>query len=442
MAFQTASFLGDFISLPCSANLNSMKQASFIFVVLLSLTACKKEEKKLPQKISLGTIDSLFSKTLNEQRKVWVYVPEGAAKFPDTKYPVVYLLDGDAHFYSVAGLIHQLSTINGNTLCPEMIVVGIPNTDRFRDLTPTHVREFFGDTMIFKTTGGGENFTKFIADELIPYIDSHYPATSYRTMIGHSLGGLMVINTIVYHPELFANYLAIDPSLQWDARKLSKEARIILEEKKFNNKFLYVAVANNMPEGMQLPDLAKDTTQLTEPMRAILEFCDKTKLKTTNGLTFQSHYYPDDNHGSVPLIAEHDALRTMFAWYRLKGIDKFFDLKSTTADELAQFLNTHYKNVSAHYGFETRPQESLVNSLGYAFMFNNMADKARALFEMNTRNYPRSANVHDSMGEYYLQQKDTTNAIDQFNQALALADSPATRDKLKKLKQVSSSTKK
>lgn len=393
--------------------------------------------------ISFGTIDSLFSKTLNEQRKVWVYVPEGAAKFPDTKYPVVYLLDGDAHFYSVAGLIHQLSTINGNTLCPEMIVVGITNTDRFRDLTPTHMKEFLGDTMLLRTSGGGENFTKFIADELIPYIDSHYPTTSYRTMIGHSLGGLMVINTTVHHPHLFANYLAIDPSLQWDVRKLSKEAQTIFNEKKFDNKFLYVAVANNMPEGMQLPDLAKDTTYLTDPMRSMLNFCDKVKAKTINGLTFQSRYYPDDDHGSVPLIAEHDALRAMFAWYRLKGLDKFFMPNSnTSADELAQFMATHYKNVSAHYGFETLPQESLVNSLGYAFMGEHMPDKARAMFEMNTHNYPRSANVHESMGDYYLYKKDTANAIDQLNQALAISDTPATRDKLKKLKQVSGSTKK
>jgi hypothetical protein len=414
-----------------------MKQVLFAFVVLLSLAACKKEEKKLPSsKITLGTIDSLFSKTLNEQRKVWVYVPESAAKFPGNKYPVVYLLDGDGHFYSVAGMIHQLSTVNGNTLCPEMIVVGITNTDRFRDLTPTHMKEFLGDTMLLRTSGGGENFTKFMADELIPYIDSHYPTTPYRTMIGHSLGGLMVINTIVHHPHLFANYLAIDPSLQWDARKLSNEAQHVFSEQKFDHKFLYVAVANNMLEGMQLPDLAKDTSYLTEPMRAMLDFTDKVKSKTISGLTLQTNYYLDDDHGSVPLIAGYDGLRAMFTWYRLKGIDKFFDDKSTTADELVQFITTHYKNVSAHYGFETLPQESTANGLGYALMYNNLPDKARAMFEMNARNYPRSANVHDALGDYYLNKKDTTHAIDQFNQALALADTPATRDKLKKLKPV------
>jgi predicted alpha/beta superfamily hydrolase len=58
---------------------------------------------------------------LGEQQKVWVYVPDGANQ---TNH-VVYLLDGDAHFYSVVGMIQQLSSVNGNTMCPKMIVVGI-----------------------------------------------------------------------------------------------------------------------------------------------------------------------------------------------------------------------------------------------------------------------------------------------------------------------------
>ena len=121
-----------------------------VFSLVVLLFGCQKPKDQIAQtnKINFGVIDSIFSKTLNEQRKIWVYVPNNgnASASSKTKYPVLYLLDGDAHFYSVAGLIHQLSTINGNTLCPEMIIVGIPNTDRTRDLTPTHVTKVFGDT--------------------------------------------------------------------------------------------------------------------------------------------------------------------------------------------------------------------------------------------------------------------------------------------------------
>ncbi|MEO6288741.1 MAG: alpha/beta hydrolase-fold protein, partial [Ginsengibacter sp.] len=77
-------------------------------------------------KIILGTIDSIDSKILHENRKVWVYIPNSGPNdiYSKQHYPVVYLLDGDAHFYSVVGMIQQLSSVNGNTICPEMIVVG------------------------------------------------------------------------------------------------------------------------------------------------------------------------------------------------------------------------------------------------------------------------------------------------------------------------------
>ncbi|HET6767636.1 MAG TPA: alpha/beta hydrolase-fold protein, partial [Chitinophagaceae bacterium] len=109
-------------------------------------------------KIIIGKVDSVYSAVLNEKRKVWVYVPDMSSGMQNTgqRFPVLYLLDGDAHFPSVAGMIQQLSQINGNTICPEMIVVGIPNTDRTRDLTPTPIKSDLPmmDSNSTKTTGG------------------------------------------------------------------------------------------------------------------------------------------------------------------------------------------------------------------------------------------------------------------------------------------------
>ncbi|HTE24313.1 alpha/beta hydrolase-fold protein [Flavitalea sp.] len=125
-----------------------------LFFVLYSCTG----DNQTNTKIELGNIDKLQSKILNEERKIWVYVPNAGSQdiYAKAKYPVVYLLDGDAHFYSVVGMIQQLSSVNGNTLCPEMIVVGIPNTDRTRDLTPTHVDKdpMMNDSNFVKTSGG------------------------------------------------------------------------------------------------------------------------------------------------------------------------------------------------------------------------------------------------------------------------------------------------
>src|SRR5665213_1730806 len=112
----------------------------FFFTLLFIGVASAGAQTVKDNHIILGNIDSVKSKILNETRKVWVYVPASYnSKAPHKqRYPVVYLLDGDDHFPSVVGMIQQLSEVNGNSICPDMIVVGITNTDRTRDLTPTN----------------------------------------------------------------------------------------------------------------------------------------------------------------------------------------------------------------------------------------------------------------------------------------------------------------
>src|SRR5438045_1535353 len=130
-------------------------------LLLLLIIASEKINAQSGNNIVIGTIDSVYSSILKEKRKIWVYVPNstGNSIFSIQRYPVVYLLDGDAHFYSVMGMIQQLSEVNGNTVLPEMILVGIPNTDRTRDLTPTHVSGGpYMDSAFVRTSGGGERF--------------------------------------------------------------------------------------------------------------------------------------------------------------------------------------------------------------------------------------------------------------------------------------------
>ncbi|HLZ90033.1 MAG TPA: alpha/beta hydrolase-fold protein [Puia sp.] len=185
--------------------------------------------------IVIGKTDTVYSHILNEKRRILVRLPHDGTSpfFRGQRYPVIYLLDGDSHFPSVMGLIQQLTEVNSNSLFPDMILVGIPNTNRQRDLTPTLAKTSpYGDSNSVRGTGGGENFTAFIEKELIPHIDSLYPTAPYRILIGHSLGGLMVINTLINHPNLFSAYLAIDPSMWWDDRKLLKQAGTVLARQK------------------------------------------------------------------------------------------------------------------------------------------------------------------------------------------------------------------
>jgi uncharacterized protein len=384
--------------------------------------------------ISIGKKDSIYSKLLHEKREIWIHLPESAngSLYKSQRYPVVYLLDGDAHFYSVTGMIHQLSEINGNTLFPEMIVVGIPNTDRMRDLTPTHSPTgYTGDSAGVGTSGGGEIFMSFIEKELMPHIDSLYPTAPYKIFIGHSLGGLTVINTLIHHTGLFNSYIAIDPSMWWQNQFLLKQSGNILVQNNFNGRTLFLGIANTMPPGMDTARVWNDTSNNTIHIRSILHLANELKKGNGDGLRWEYKYYAEDNHGSVPLISEYDGLKYIFDFYNFKNSNSLFD-SSYSAARLVQIVKEHYQKVSLGMGYEVIPQESFVNNLGYGFLQNKMFEKAYAFFNMNISNYPKSFNVYDSMGDYYVARNDNPKASEFFKKALTLNENPDTRQKLEK----------
>lgn len=390
------------------------------------MISCKQKENsvtiEMPKnQIVIGKLDSIYSNILDESRELWIHIPESAkdSSSYEIKYPVLYLLDGPSHFSSVTGMIEQLSPASGNMIVPEMIIVGITNTNRSLDLTPSHVDiDIVSGDSIQYPSGGGNKFLDFIEMELIPHVEKTYPASSYRTFVGHSFGGLSVINALVNRQNLFNNYVAIDPSLWWDNRAFLNFADSQLSENKFDNRALYVGVANTMEAGMNIEKVQNDSiadSNFTVHIKSIIQFVNSLETKKDNGLLFDWKYYDNDDHGSVPLITEYDALRFLFSWYKLNGVNDFFSENSRlTAQEILSLINSHYVKVSDHFGYQVIPPEKFINSIGNGFMYNDMPDKAYELLYLNIQNYPKSASVFEAMGDYYLFQSDTLNAIKQF----------------------------
>jgi predicted alpha/beta superfamily hydrolase len=408
-----------------------MKNLILFLTFYLPATFTFSQGKVDKENIVIGKIDSIQSNILGENRKIWVHIPDGGANSKE-RFPVVYVLDGDGHFSSVVGMIQQLSTINGNTMCPKMMVVGIPNTDRTRDLTPTHIDADppFMDSTFSKTSGGGENFIAFIEKELMPYIDHKYPTTHYKMLIGHSFGGLAVMQTFVHHNDLFNAYICIDPSMWWDKEKLLKQTQEILSEKKFEEKSFYLGIANTLEEGMDLKDVQKDTSQETKHIRSILKLQAAFEKNKQNGLKYRGKYYPDDTHGSVTLIAEYDALRFFFDFYPLKFTMKDF---TDSIGALADKYQNHFAMLSQKMGYQIKPDEGEINYMGYDFLGRKIYKTAERLFKLNVDNYPESNNVYDSYGDYFVAVKDSENAILQFKKALSIKENEGSRKKLTEL---------
>lgn len=407
-----------------------MKTTHLLLFLLLAATApvCAQTP------ITIGTTDTVYSRILKEPRSIWVHVPDndGRAIFAPQRYPVLYLLDGDAHFASVVGMIQQMSSVNGNSVFPKMIVVGIPNTDRTRDLTPTHIVNdppMMG-TAFSRTTGGGENFLSFIEKELMPHIDSLYPTEPYRVLVGHSFGGLVVMQCLTQRTKLFNAYVAIDPSMWYDRERFLEKTKKALTEKRYEGTSLYLGYANTMEPGMGLRQAQDDTTAETRHIRSIMDLEKFLKRNKGNGLRFESKYYAYDDHGSVPLITEYDGLRFIFDYYQLKLSRKEME-DSTTA--LVDKMEKHYRMVSKRFGYTVKPPENTVNNLGYQALGAGQIGKAERFFKWNVENYPESANVYDSYGDYFVAKGDTANAIVQFKKALAVRESKETRQKLEAL---------
>ena len=401
------------------------KNLFFILSVFLTFSAQAQNDNK----IVIGKIDSVYSKILGEQRKIWVYTPDMTSGNANQHWPVLYLLDGDGHFASVVGMIQQMSQVNGNNVYPEMIVVAIPNTDRTRDLTPTHVANDppMMDSNFSKNSGGGENFVAFIEKELMPHVDSVYQTAPYRVLIGHSFGGLTVMSVLTNHTKLFNAYIAIDPSMWYDRQRFLAATETKLTAQNYAGTRLYVGIANTMPEGMTLAKMKKDTSSETRHIRSIFELDKFLKAHPQNGLKYASMYYENDNHGSVPFASEYDGLRFIFDYYRLNITGKDF---SDTSAALAIKLKAHYDMVSKELGYKISPPESNINFLGYTAMNNKNFTKAAALFKMNIDNYPKSDNVYDSYADLMVEQKDTANAIVNYKKALAIKENAYTKQKL------------
>ena len=372
--------------------------------------------------VVIGKIDSVWSGTLKESRQYLVYTPPSYNDntFLPQKYPVLYLLDGDAHFHSVTGLLQFLGTgINGNYLIPEMIVVAIPNTDRTRDLTPTNTTKGPDGKEIpfLKTSGGMPNFFKFLKNELIPHVDSAYHTSPFRIFVGHSLGGIAVINALYTMPETFNAYIAIDPSLWYDNQLLLKKAKDYFSTKKLENKFLYLGQANTIQAG--------DTSRNLH-FESIIQFNSILESYNQSGIHYRYKYYSDDDHGSVPMITEYDALRFIFDGY--KG-------NIARLSQNPALIKDHFKNFSAKMGVSFLPPESVINSLGYQALQSDTA-KAIEFFQMNIDMFPNSFNVYDSMGEAWMDKGDYKKAISYYEKSLELnPNNQSGKDRIKKMKE-------
>lgn len=370
-----------------------------------------------------GIEDSVYSEILGEQRKLWIKYPKFFNASDNRSYPVVYILDGETQLRALDAVCNYYE---GHFL-PDMILIGISSGhNRMRDLTTSKVSMRRG-MPVNEENGGAKKFTHFIKQELIPYVDSILPTTNYRTLIGHSYAGLFTINTALNYTDLFSNYIAIDPSLDWDNQKLMAQSKPILENNDFSGKSLYVSLSSAslhmQDESITMDNIMRDSSDYTLFARSIIEFSKFAESQAQNGLNFAWKHYPNDLHGTVPLPSIRDGLIKAFKWYQLESFWKFNDFDTPT-HELIELVKSREKKLRDNFGYKTPPfDEELFNMLGYMALEMGQTNKSKAFFEMAIAYFPQSANAHDSMADYHISQNEKDEAVNNLKKAYELSGS-------------------
>jgi predicted alpha/beta superfamily hydrolase len=235
---------------------------------------------------------TMESAALKETRRINVYTPPGYDTAGTTRYPVLYMPDGglEEDFPHVATDIDM--AIRAGEMRP-LILVGIENTERRRDMTgPTVVEE---DRKIAPHVGGSAIFRRFISDELIPEVHRRYRMTDESGVIGESLAGLFIVETFFLQPELFDTYIALSPSLWWNNGELTRRARERLSVRPDLDETLYLASASD--------DIIPPIAQLGEILRT----------NAPAGLRWQYKPWPDLKHATIYRGASPQVLRKLFA---------------------------------------------------------------------------------------------------------------------------------
>lgn len=343
--------------------------------------------------IQIGSKHKLYSNVLEEEREFWLSLPDSYSDEESKykKYPILIVLDGSSFFHPISSSVNYMGRTGS---IPEMIVVGIQNVSRTRDFTPDKIQ-----TVRENDFGGGDNFLRFLEEELIPKLDQEYRTEPYRILFGHSLGGLLATHAYLKENTSFNSFLAIDPSLgSWDADTMDKKLEAVTPSS--FERYFYIATANWGKRNIRNRDRH---VRLFESMNS----------KSPGEFPAKLEYFENENHSSVPIPAFHHGISTIFEGYGISYRDV----------ETLEDLLDHFMEISEKLSYTIFPPENLINRLGYTYLQSrNEEEKSQALefFILNTENYPDSSNAFDSLGEAYEELGNLDQALANYEKSLHL----------------------
>lgn len=210
---------------------NSLKLlALFTVIGAISILPCIAKPAATGNTSEEGTL-KINSNILNEERTISVALPPDYDQNQKT-YPVFYILDAEAR-NEFLDAVSTVKNLHAEGTGPQMIIVGIRNTNRNRDMIPEAVSHRPG-------SGGSLQFLRFIIEELKPHIEQNYRTSGFSVLYGASNAALFSVYALLENPEAFDGIIASSPMIGHCPEHIQKKADSFVSRTQIKNCALYM----------------------------------------------------------------------------------------------------------------------------------------------------------------------------------------------------------
>jgi len=352
--------------------------------------------------VSIGTYRKLHSKILNEDRILLVNLPHGYDETTNS-YPILYILYGGQAQGYFADAVHIVERLNEASRIPDMIIVGVKNTDRYRDCLPINRN---GEP------GGADNFLKFFVEELIPFVDKSYRTKNFRILLGPQAGAAFSVYALMENPVLFRVNIITNPFWIRSNREymLTKANGFFCKEGSLDN-FLFIILNTNVDNEDTMEYLRKFTAIVKEGKKRDFTLILNPLEKREVGII------------SSPRLKK--GLETFFEKYKFPKeiqIDGLEDLKE------------YYHNLSQKYGYEIDIPEFTLIRQGDGLEERQKLEEAKILYEYVVEKYPHDLNSYARLADLHRMWGNCNLSIKYYEQFLERRKMPFIERRLISLK--------
>jgi predicted alpha/beta superfamily hydrolase len=375
----------------------------FSFALLLIASSAVAAERGEP--VTIAERYMFDSKVLDEKRSYVVHKPWNY-ELSNEAYPVLVFLDAESNINQVAAVADVLSNTARSM---RMLVIGIENTDRQRDMTPPLLNE--NPTFVpAGAIGGAPEFLSFIVDELLPHIDQTYRTRPTRILVGYSYSGLFTLYTLFNRPKAFTAYIAASPGLWWDDESMATQAQTFLDTHKDVRVSLYMTMAN---EGGAM---------LSGAHRLMGVLATAPQVVSTS---FQ--HWPHESHSSINMPTVYKGMEWLHETYYTHNPPQAYERYGL------ENIDKRFTALSQYLGYKVKPPEAVFNEIGQYLMETKRWSEARIVLEKQMSMYPTDIFAMTQLANVCLQLNDRECAVARIERSLELypgnPDAPALATK-------------